>query len=129
MKLHTFNLVLTLFFSERGTVKSYIFFPALSDEERLLPSRKMIVEELPECNREVLRYLLQFLQRVNELRFYVLIVIKLKRKGFLLFCKIVVLQTLLQNKTKMIPEYCFTRIYADFELIHKDVCDPIKYVR
>ena len=88
----------------------------------------MIVEELPECNREVLRYLLQFLQRVNELRFYVLIVIKLKRKGFLLFCKIV-LQTLLQNKTKMTPEYCFMRIYADFELIHKGVYDPIKYVR
>ena len=111
MKLHTFNLVLTLFFSERGTVKSYIFFPALSDEERLLPSRKMIVEELPECNREVLRYLLQFLQRVNELRFYVLIVIKLKRKGFLLFCKIVVLQTLTkQNKND-------TRI-----LFHEDLC-------
>ena len=41
----------------------------------------MIMEELPESNREVLRYLLQFLQRVNELTFYLLL-IKLKGEGF-----------------------------------------------
>ena len=55
------------------------------------------MEELPESNREVLRYLLQFLQRVNELTFYLLL-IKLKGEGFLLFYKIIVLKTLFQNK-------------------------------
>ena len=57
----------------------------------------MIMEELPESNREVLRYLLQFLQRVNELTFY-LLVIKLKGEGFLLFYKS--LSVKLCSKTK-----------------------------